>query len=57
MKMEKTKWAGDDDDNLDETDLPLDKNKTKVTMESQRIRMFGIDLSPELPPTPQNFMS
>ncbi len=43
MAQDKTKWAGYDDDFLDESIFPLDK-KFQVSLERQRIRNFLVTI-------------
>ena len=44
IKAEKVQWKGADDDLIDETNLPKDKDEMLVSLESQRIRVFRVRL-------------
>lgn len=53
MVQEKTQWTGYDDDWLDDTRYPRDKDERHISLEPQRIRMFRVVLKPNVrPPKP-----
>ena len=49
----KTKWTGDGDDYLDESEYPSDHAFNVVTLEAQRMRMFRLTLQTSKPPMPR----
>ena len=53
MKYEKTQWSALDDEWLDDSRFPQDKNDNKISLEPQRIRMFRVSIKPNTPPRPR----
>lgn len=54
MVWDKVKWQGEDDDYIDLSNLPKDKNTTVVSLEPQRIRTFRFDYNYHEPIIPTN---